>query len=375
MLKYSNGNLLFLIYCMKQIVGLLLISSLCFSCHFKEESIVVLIRINNSNIKKLYLTDAYKWDVFLDSASGGPDYEFNISKKKLPNSLVSICYLNNKNEIKQLQFDNRILSPDSTKYLITAFIPDRDTIEIYGDLKKSRYYLIQAGEETQSLYATQMMNFGFLDADVAKRTSELRNFIDVIKKYPESNYLLSQIYENRTTIKKKELALLLENFKPIALRNGIGKQVKDYMEKKSETTVLSTMILENEGGRPISILNSTAKLNMVILWASWCGPCRREIPEIKVLQKKYKDKGLSIVSISTDDSKGKWQQALSMEKMPWRQLIVPQNLKQQFTTIYEVSSIPDVIFIGPKGNVIERFIGYKEGRSKEYETVINNILK
>lgn len=360
---------------MKQIVGLLLISSLFLSCHSIEESIVILIKINNSNIKKLYLTDAYKWDVFLDSASGGPDYEFNISRKKFPNSLASIAYLNNKNKIKQLEFDNRILSPDSTKYLITAFIPDRDTIKIYGDLKKNKYYLIQAGEETQSLYATQMMNFGSLDANIDKRTGQLENFIDVIKKYPGSNYLLSQIYENKTTIKKKELALLLENFKPTALRNGIGKQLKDYMEKKSETTVLPTMILQDETGRPVTIFDSTAKLNMIILWASWCGPCRREIPEIKALQNKYKDKGLSIVSISTDDSQEKWQQALSIEKMSWRQLIVPQNLKQEFNTIYEVSSLPDVIFISPKGNVIERFIGYIEGQHKEYETVINNILK
>ncbi len=359
---------------MKQLVPLFLLSILYISCHNSGKTVVILIKINNSSIKKLYFTDAYKWDVFLDSASGGPDYEFNIPKKNLPSSLASIAYLNDENKIKQLEFDNRILSPDSTEYLISAFIPDSDTIKIYGDLKKSKYYFIQAGEETKALYATQMMNFGYLDADVAKRTGELESFIGVIKKYPESNYLLSQIYENRTTIKKHELALLLGNFKPTTLKSKIGKQVKDYTENKSETPVLSTMVLEDENGRPVTILDSTSKLNMVILWASWCGPCRREIPEIKMLQNKYRNQGLNIVSVSTDDSKEKWQQALSTERMSWRQLIVPQNLKQEFAAKYEVSSIPDIIFIGSKGNVIERFIGYKEGQSKEYETVINSIL-
>ncbi len=358
---------------MKSLLTILSIS-LFLSCKKADDYLIILINIKNSAIKKIYFTDAYKWETFLDSATGEAKFTFKIPKQKLPRSLCSICYLDNQNKIKQLEFINHVLSPDSIKYLISAFIPDKDTIKIYGDLKKSPYYLIEAGEETKSLYATQMMNFGDLDFNVSKRTTELENFVTTINRYPTSQYLLSQLYDNRTVIKKKELALLLANFTPASLQSKVGTTLKQYADKQTDTQVLSTMLLEDEKGRAVTMFDSGVKLNMIVLWASWCGPCRHEIPEIKIIESKYKGKGLNIVSVSTDDSKEKWEQAVAKENMPWKQLIVPANSKEQFHTKYEVSSIPDIIFIDGAGKVVERFIGYKDGQSKEYEAVINKFL-
>lgn len=360
---------------MKQIISLILPAIFSLSCNTKNDDVVILINLRNSDITKLYFTDAYKWDAFLDSATGGPEFTFIIPKEKLPESLCSIAFINDQNKIDQLEFDNRILSPDSTKYIISAFIPDIDTIRISGDLKKSKYYFIQAGNETNALFATQMMDFGSLDADRIKRTSALENYIAIIKKYPNSNYLLSKIYENKAAIKKRELELLLAHFNASALTKGIGSQLSDYAANKAENPLLGAMVLEDVAGMPATVLDTTAKLNVVILWASWCGPCRREIPEIKKIEKKYKDKGLHIVSVSVDDSRQNWQQALASENMDWKQLIVPAGRKQEFDSKFESSSIPDVIFTDAKGRIIERVIGFQEGQVKDYEAIINTILR
>ncbi len=358
---------------MKLLISIFLFNYLFISCHTEKKNII-LVKIENSNIKKLYFTEAYKWDVFLDSAIGGTEFEFRISKEKLPKSLCSISYIDNDSRITKLNFDNRILSPDSTKYVIDAFIPDKDTIIIYGDLSKSKYYSVHAGDETKALFATQMMDFGNLDADISKRTDELNSYISVIKQFPNSQYLLSKIDENKSIIKKRELETLLEGFNTTVLEKGIGRQLKDYANKKPETLVLPVMALEDEKGNLSPILDTTAKLNMIILWASWCGPCRAEIPVIKTIHEKYADKGLRIVNISLDNSKEKWQQALTLEKMPWKQLIVPENLKQEFSSKYETGSIPDILFVGKNRQVIDRLIGYGAEHNKSYEAIIRNVL-
>ena len=59
----------------------------------------------------------------------------------------------------------------------------------------------------------------------------------------------------------------------------------------------------------------------VDFWASWCSPCRADIPHIKEVYEKYKDKGLNVLAISFDSNKAAWKSAVKKLKMPWEQLI------------------------------------------------------
>lgn len=65
---------------------------------------------------------------------------------------------------------------------------------------------------------------------------------------------------------------------------------------------------------------------MIDFWASWCGPCRREIPNLKKIYEAYVDKGLEIISISIDKEDKAWQKALDEEQLPWPNLIDRQEL-------------------------------------------------
>jgi len=63
------------------------------------------------------------------------------------------------------------------------------------------------------------------------------------------------------------------------------------------------------------LFDTSSKLNMIIIWASWCGPCIQEIPALKQLNEIYASKGLSMTTVSIDDAINLWREALQQEKM------------------------------------------------------------
>lgn len=358
----------------------LLIALSTHQCKSEEKKTAITIdgKIKHFGYANVFLAEAHQWSKPIQTATLTNGH-FRFELEEPPGNterpfMASIGYYDSLGRIKLFEFTNRILSPLEVKYVYSSFLLDSAEIAIDGDLQKSPYFNIRAGRETRALYATQMMDFGFLSSEISKRSTELQNYAAVAKNYSTSKYLLYKLYENRALFKKKEFDLLLAQFRPQVLQAGIGKRVKEYAENKMDVPLFTPMLLENEKGLPEPITDSVSTIHMVILWASWCAPCRREIPEIKKLQHKYANTPLEVVSVSIDESKEKWTNALAAEQMPWKQLIVPQRLMKAFCERYEAGSIPDVLFIA-EGKVIERFVGYSEDRIRDYENVITKALK
>lgn len=96
-----------------------------------------------------------------------------------------------------------------------------------------------------------------------------------------------------------------------------------------------------------------SKLLVVDVWASWCAPCKREIPHLKKVYEAYKDKGLSIVSISIDESEKKWKEAVDKFEMPWEQLRTSSNeVMGDFMKHYLMTGVPSMIIIDKEGVIV-----------------------
>jgi len=112
---------------------------------------------------------------------------------------------------------------------------------------------------------------------------------------------------------------------------------------------------ENDKGGTTSLLDLKGKYVYIDIWATWCGPCKAEIPHLKTLEEKYQGKNIEFVSISVDSEKdhAAWKKMIIDKKMGGIQLFADKSWKSDFTKAYRINSIPRFILIDPKGNVLD----------------------
>lgn len=107
----------------------------------------------------------------------------------------------------------------------------------------------------------------------------------------------------------------------------------------------------NSDGKELSLANllEGKKYLLIDFWASWCKPCRNEIPNFKKAYDAFSSKGFDIVSISTDKNVDDWKKALDEERLPWPNFLD----KTDISTLYKVKLIPTTYLVNDKGVVIE----------------------
>ena len=96
------------------------------------------------------------------------------------------------------------------------------------------------------------------------------------------------------------------------------------------------------------------KLVLIDFWASWCGPCIRELPYVVKAYERYHDKGLEIVGVSLDKDKASWVQAIEMTGQKWPQMSDLQGWNSKGAQLYGIQSIPANVLINEQGEIIAR---------------------
>lgn len=144
-----------------------------------------------------------------------------------------------------------------------------------------------------------------------------------------------------------------EAFKNYPLVQSLAEQLA-VVKKRSAGNQYMDFELQDADGKmhKLSEYIGTGKYVLLDFWASWCGPCRAEMPSVKAAYDKYHSKGFDIVSVSLDNKKDAWLKAIEQLGMNWNHLSDLQGWKCTAGQIYGVNGIPCTLLIGPDGVII-----------------------
>lgn len=184
----------------------------------------------------------------------------------------------------------------------------------------------------------------------------VENYIIGLKSEKIKNQLVSMLFryiratnKNLEDVYKKIMTLLTDDYlkNDLVRRYGVAKSTDKGMAS-------ADFNYENYNGGKTSLADLKGKYVYVEVWATWCGPCIREMPELKSLIAEYKGKNIVFVSISVDEKKNydKWKKVIADKNVGGIQLISDKELDADFMKFYGVSLLPRSILLGPDGKLI-----------------------
>jgi peroxiredoxin len=152
-----------------------------------------------------------------------------------------------------------------------------------------------------------------------------------------------------------------------------GKKIKNVLDIAKKTAVGNPALdfTQNDtSGKSISLASFKGRYVLVDFWASWCGPCRAENPNLLKAYKKYHPKGFDILGVSLDENKNEWKEAVKKDDLNWSQVSDLQGWKNSVALQYNVLGIPTNFLVDKDGKIIAKGL-----RGDELDKKLEEVLK
>jgi len=239
----------------------------------------------------------------------------------------------------------------------------------------------EPGKQIYADYQKVVSDNSLSDTEKTTRVNELRKkFMDLhnasslyYKKVINENKdnILPALYINYVTdaVTESELNELLKPTHVYANHPMLSALKQQLAAEEAKQKIIGQpfidLTLNDVNGVSHKLSEYCGKGNYVLIdfWASWCGPCMHEVPNLVSIYNKYKDSGLGIVGISLDEDEDSWKSAIEENKMSWTQLSDLQGWDNAAARLYGVESIPHILVVNKKGEIIAKDLRGEELKS------------
>jgi len=246
----------------------------------------------------------------------------------------------------------------------TVFLKNGYDINMTLDTKmfdETAKYTGEGSEQSNFLAAKALKEEKLLDFDELSTITDmetLENRLGEIKSELSEFYASNkEIDTSITNNASKSLEPMMDSYKRYI---GEAIALKNELPKGSESPTFEDY--ENYDGSTTSLADLKGKYVYIDVWATWCGPCKAEIPALKEIEKEYHDKNIQFVSMSIDDDRthgGSWDKAredwkamIKDKELGGIQIFAPKGWQSEFVKNYKINGIPRFIMIDPEGKVV-----------------------
>jgi peroxiredoxin len=172
----------------------------------------------------------------------------------------------------------------------------------------------------------------------------------------------------------EELEPLMAQIPAAYDNDAVITKIKGNVEKMKATAVgqkFTDFEMKTPEGKAVKLSDYVGKGKVVLIdfWASWCGPCRREMPNLVEAYKNYKNKNFEIVGVSLDQNGEAWKDGIAKLNITWPQMSDLQYWNSEGAKLYAVSSIPHTVLIDGEGTIIARGLHGEELQEKLAEVI------